>query len=106
MSPLYSGATHSHLTLYSVTFLLSLPLTNHDRLLIPALLYGNYQLYTIMFRGTKSAPKGPKQPPPPQRALSAWMRQRWGAEFCPLPNASALRPNLVLTLQRNHLVVE
>jgi hypothetical protein len=60
------GANHPRLTLYSgysVTFLLSLLVTNHT-------CRKSCQLCTIIFRGTKSAPGEPEQNPPKNRLFN------------------------------------
>jgi hypothetical protein len=49
---------------HSVTFLLSLPVTNHNLLVICFRLAKIYQVYKIVFKGTKPAPRKPKQDPP------------------------------------------
>lgn len=48
----------------------------------------------------------PKRPPSTRQALAKWIPQPQGAEFCSVPDASALGPNSALTLQRNHHVVK
>jgi hypothetical protein len=69
-SPLCSVATHPSLTLHQlcsgclVTFLLSLPLTNHDFASYSALPGESCYLYTIIFKGPSRLPMEPKQDPP------------------------------------------
>jgi hypothetical protein len=60
------AATLPRLAFYSsylVTLLLSLPVTNHNLLIICFRLAKIYQVYKIVFKGTKPAPRQPKQDP-------------------------------------------